>query len=72
MGTFNMVVICLASQTILMFAWLAMKTPGAVIVFCILFGMISGAPISLQGPLITSTAKDPRLAGTLMGQAMSE
>lgn len=72
LGTYNVHIIGQLMMVILMFCWLAMKSAGPLIALCILYGFASGAPVSLQAPSITASATDPRLAGTLIGQALSE
>lgn len=71
-GTFNVSIMGQLGMVVLTFAWLGMKTPAALIALCVVYGFFSGAPVSLQGPLVTASASDPRLAGTLIGQALSE
>jgi MFS family permease len=71
-GTFNMAVVGIFGMVVLTFAWLAMDTKPALIALCVLYGFMSGAPVSLQGPMVTSSASNPHQAGTLIGQALSE
>lgn len=70
LGTYNVAFAGCAVMVILLFCWLAMKSAGAVIALCILFGFASGAPVSLQGPMVTAAGIDPHLAGTLIGQSL--
>lgn len=72
LGTFNVAIVGLVSMVVLSFAWLAMDTAAPLIALCVLYGFASGAPVSLQGPMVTASATDPRQAGTLIGQALSE
>lgn len=69
-GTFNVAIIGQIVMVVLMFAWLAMDTAAPLIALCCLYGFASGAPVSLQGPMVTVSATDPRQAGTLIGQAL--
>jgi len=71
-GTFNVAIFGMVGMVVLMFSWLAMKTAPALIALCVLYGFLSGAPVSLQGPMVTASASDPRQAGTLIGMALSE
>lgn len=71
-GTYNVAIVGLSVMVVLMFAWLAMNTAGPLIALCCLYGFASGAPVSLQGPMVTASATDPRQAGTLIGQALSK
>jgi MFS family permease len=72
LGTFNVAIAGIGVMVVLSFAWLAMDTAGPLIALCCLYGFASGAPVSLQGPMVTASATDPRQAGTLIGQALSE
>ncbi|BEJ15484.1 hypothetical protein CspHIS471_0500890 [Cutaneotrichosporon sp. HIS471] len=69
-GTFNVAIAGIVAMAILSFAWLAMDSAGPLIALCCLYGFASGAPVSLQGPMVTVSATDPRQAGTLIGQAL--
>ncbi|KAL1405505.1 U4/U6-U5 snRNP complex subunit dib1 [Vanrija albida] len=69
-GTFNVAIVGIYSMAILTFGWLGMKTAPPLIALCVLYGFMSGAPVSVQGPMVTAAATDPRLAGTLIGQAL--
>ncbi|KLT40494.1 MFS general substrate transporter [Cutaneotrichosporon oleaginosum] len=70
LGTFNVALVGIGAMAVLSFAWLAMDTPAPLIALCCLYGFASGAPVSLQGPMVTASASDPRHAGTLIGQAL--
>ncbi|TXT07124.1 hypothetical protein VHUM_03294 [Vanrija humicola] len=69
-GTFNVAIVGIYAMSILTFGWLGMKTAPPLIALCVLYGFMSGAPVSVQGPMVTAAASDPRLAGTLIGQAL--
>lgn len=71
MGIINVAVCGITGMAVLTFGWIGMHTKAPLIILCILYGFLSGAPISVQGPMVTETASDVTLAGTLIGQALS-
>lgn len=70
LGPFNVVIIAVFGMAALVFAWMAMRTAASLIVLCVLYGFLSGAPVSLQPSMLMAVISDPRLAGTLMGQSL--
>lgn len=72
LGVFNIAILSCAGMSILTFSWMAMNSAAALIVLCVLYGFLSGVPISLHAPMIMAVISDDRLSGTLIGQAMGE
>lgn len=71
-GVYNTVFCGCSIITVMFWVWLACTTVPACVVLVVIIGISSGAFISLQGPMATMTAKDMRLGGTLVGQALCE
>jgi MFS family permease len=59
--------ICLLFCSILGFAWISIKNWAATVVFCIFYGMFSGAWIALVGPVVASVAPSLEVVGALIG-----
>lgn len=59
-------------MVVLFWCWLAAKTGTSLIIINILYGIASGAFVSLQAPMITRLADDMRFAGTMVGQVLSQ
>ena len=70
-GAYNVTIVANLAMVILFYAWLAAKTGTSLIVISILYGIASGAFVSLQAPMITKLADDMRFAGTMVGQVLS-
>ncbi|KAM0749511.1 MFS general substrate transporter [Meredithblackwellia eburnea MCA 4105] len=68
-GSFNLILPCCASSTILIFAMIGAKNPGGAIAFAILFGFFSGGYVSLLGPVFISMAKGVNEIGVRVGYA---
>ncbi|KAG8762278.1 hypothetical protein FRC11_010137 [Ceratobasidium sp. 423] len=68
-GPFNLLIPCSAISAALIFAMLGIRSPGALIVFSILYGFFSGAYVSLIVPVFISLAKAFYEIGLRMGLA---
>ena len=71
-GIYNTVLIGSSIIAVMFWVWLACTTIPACVVLVVIIGISSGALVSLQGPMITMTAKDMRFGGTMVGQALCE
>ena len=66
-GPMNMQVLCTFLTAILAFAWIGVDSTAGVVVFCILYGIFSGAFVSLGGPVCFSITSDLGTMGTRVG-----
>lgn len=69
-GIFNVTIVATFAMGVLCYGWAGMFTTGPLVVLCVLYGIFSGAPVALQGPMIAATATDANQAGTLIGQSL--
>lgn len=69
LGSLNIAVICTAACTVLMFAWMAIRNLGWLVVFALLYGFFSGGAISLLSSVYVSLTPDLSKLGTRMGMA---
>jgi predicted MFS family arabinose efflux permease len=69
-GLFNIGIVACVGMSIMMFAWMAIDSAGGLVALCIVYGFLSGVPVSLQAPMLMATVRDVRLTGTLIGQSM--
>ena len=56
---------------LLSFCWIATRSTGGLIVFCIFYGFFSGTFVSLQGPAVISLSPDLGLVGTRIGMSFA-
>ena len=52
---------------VLAFVWLSIKSWGGVIAFCLLYGFLSGAFVSLNPAVITSLCRNTNEVGSWLG-----
>lgn len=62
---------CVSISGILILLWLLCTTSPSLVTFCVLFGFVSGAFVSLPPAVIASISKDPRKIGIRVGQSFS-
>lgn len=66
-GTFNVLVPATVLTMIMAYVWIAVHTLGGIVVFALLFGMASGAYVSLQAAAVAALSRDMRVFGGRMG-----
>jgi MFS family permease len=66
-GSLNIWVVVTFVSSILMFAWLAIDSLGGLVAFALLYGLFSGALVSVAPSVVVGLSPDPRLIGTRMG-----
>jgi len=72
LGVFNVSILACFGMAVLIFAWMGMNTAGALVALCIIYGFLSGMPVSLQAPMLMAVISDQNLLGTLIGQSLSK
>lgn len=66
-GIFNVIIPCSGVVGVLIFAMFGVKSPGALIVFSILYGFFSGAFVSLISPMFIALARHMHEVGARLG-----
>ncbi|KAK4193261.1 putative transporter [Podospora australis] len=66
-GCLNLIIICMVSSTVLVFAWLGLENLAGSIVFVLLYGAFSGGVVSLTPSVLAELSPDLRQLGTRMG-----
>lgn len=66
-GPANAMIPCVAVTAILSFSWIAIRSMGGIIAFCILYGFFSGAYVSLNSGVVASLSPNLSVLGTRMG-----
>lgn len=70
-GPLNTIIPCIIISTILAFSWLAITKSGGLWVFCVGYGIFSGAIVSLPPGIVALITPDMRLLGTRMGMCFA-
>jgi MFS family permease len=68
-GPLNVMIIFTFLASILGYTWIAVHNSGGLIVFCIFYGVFSGAAVSLPPTVVASLEPELRLMGTWMGMS---
>ncbi|PQE02909.1 MFS monocarboxylate transporter protein [Rutstroemia sp. NJR-2017a BVV2] len=66
-GSLNVLISCSLGAAIVGYCWLAVHNLGGIVVFCIFYGFLSGAVVSLPSTVVASLVPELRLMGTWMG-----
>ena len=66
-GVFNTLTPLTLLATILAFVWINVSTPGGVIVFCLFYGIVSGAFVALSPPCAITLCPSLAVVGVRMG-----
>jgi len=66
-GPFNVFIPSALSAGILTYALIGIHTPAGLYIYCVLYGLMSGAVISLLGPCCGQICPDMRKIGTMFG-----
>lgn len=70
-GSINTAILVVCTCGILNFCWIAVRSQGSLIAFCVLYGFFSGTFVSINGQAINSTCDKPDLRGTHLGMSLS-
>jgi len=70
-GPFNAIIACTLVCAVLIFAMIAATSTGGIIAICVLYGLFSGAYVSLMGPLFASLANNLAEIGIRLGFAFT-
>ena len=68
-GQFNVLFLCCAISTILVWSWLSIESNASIIVFSVLYGAFSGGSISTMISTLAACAPHPNQMGTYIGMA---
>ncbi|GAA94859.1 uncharacterized protein L969DRAFT_26521 [Mixia osmundae IAM 14324] len=68
-GAYNMMIPSVGITGIMIFVLLACGSPGGIVAFCILFGLFSGAFVSLMPSIFVALSRHPGEIGVRMGLA---
>ncbi|KAI0079018.1 MFS general substrate transporter [Panus rudis PR-1116 ss-1] len=68
-GVMNLLIICMYSCSVLIFAMIGVKTVGSTVAFSIIFGFFGGGLVTLLAPVYASLARDFSEIGARMGFA---
>ncbi|PQE32765.1 MFS monocarboxylate transporter protein [Rutstroemia sp. NJR-2017a WRK4] len=66
-GSLNVLISYSLGAAIVGYCWLAVHNLGGIVVFCIFYGFLSGAVVSLPSTVVASLVPELRLMGTWMG-----
>jgi MFS family permease len=69
-GSLEVIIVCTVISAIVAFCWLAVTNLGGLIVFCIAYGFISGAVVSLPATVIAGFVPGMHLVGTWIGMSL--
>ena len=69
-GSLEVITVSSLISAILAFCWLAVDNLGGLVVFCILYGFISGAVVSLPATVIAGFAPGLHVVGTWIGMSL--
>jgi MFS family permease len=69
-GSLEIITIASVVSAILAFCWLAVDNLGGLVVFCVLYGFISGAVVSLTATVVANFAPGVHLIGTWIGMTL--
>jgi MFS family permease len=70
-GSLNIYIPAAFISALLAFSWMAISSATGLVVFAILYGMSSGAIVSILPPTVVSIAPDMKNLGTRMGMAFA-
>jgi MFS family permease len=68
-GQFNVLMVCCAAVSILVFSWLRIESNAALIVFAALYGVFSGGIIGTMISTLAQVASHPNQIGTYIGMS---
>lgn len=69
-GSLEVITVASVVSAILAFCWLAVDNLGGLVTFCILYGFISGATVSLPATVVAGFAPGLHLVGTWIGMTL--
>jgi len=69
LGMFNVLIVCCISTSILCFCFIVAKSKGPLIVVTLLYGLLSGAIVSLGPAIAVALAPNRAVIGTRLGMA---
>ena len=70
-GSLNIFIPAAFVSSLLVFCWLAISSVGGLVTFAVLYGMSSGAIVSILPPAVVAIAPDMKNMGTRMGMAFA-
>ena len=70
-GSLNIFIPAAFISSLLAFCWIAISSVGGLVVFAVLYGMSSGAIVSILPPAVVEIAPDMKNLGTRMGMAFA-
>lgn len=70
-GSLEILTYCTISAAIISFAWTAVHDLGGLVVYCLFYGFLSGAVVSLPATVVAGLVPELRLMGTWMGMSFS-
>ena len=70
-GSLNVFIPAAFISSLLAFCWIAISSVGGLVVFAALYGMSSGAVVSILPPAVVAIAPDMKNIGTRMGMAFA-
>ncbi|KAI7969650.1 hypothetical protein EIK77_000897 [Talaromyces pinophilus] len=70
-GSLEILTYCTISAAIMSFCWAAVHNLGGLVVYCLFYGFLSGAVVSLPTTVVAGLVPELRLMGTWMGMSFS-